>query len=157
MTANLTSKLAGRVASIQLPPEIREGDRTSKFRITDKQGNIESVCLGADLFNLFSVPVALTRQLHEEYSKIVVTVQNWAQDWKNHIEGWELYPRDGAMQNYFYFHFVVTHKGVEYDKQLAEALMQLDGHLYDIGCSMIRVTVLMVPNVSDEEMTAVWA
>ena len=146
------------LSGVALPAEIREDDRTSKFRITDKHGNLHAIHLGADLFNLFAVPVAITQQLNDELQRIIDAIKDWEREWKDHIEGWELYPREGAMKDYLYFQFIAIQKGVEFDKQLAAALSKLDCSLYDgINCSLIRVTVLMVPNVSEEDVAKVWA
>ena len=137
---------------------IREGDCTSRFRFTDKHGNLGKTFLGADLFDMFHVPEAFVRQINDEWKKVVNAIQEWAKKWQNQIKGWELSPRKGAMQNYCYFQFVVTQKGTEYNRKLAEALSQLDSHLYnDIGCSLVRVTTLMVPDVPEEDVAKIWA
>lgn len=147
-----------RTADIRPSTAIREGDCTNKFCFTDKHGNLGETFLGADLFDMFHVPEAIVRQINDEWQKVVSAIKDWAKKWQSQIKGWELSPRKGAMKNYCYFQFIVTQKGTEYDKKLAEALSQLDSHLYsDIGCSLIRVTTLMVPDVSEEEVAKIWA
>ena len=139
------------------PTDVREGDRDRRYRFIDKNGNLGTTVFGDDIFNLFNVPTALVQQLNDEVQKIVDAGKEWAAKWQNHIVGWKLYPREGAMQNYFHLQLVVTQKGKEHDKQLAEALAGLDTHLYEnTGCSLIRVAVLMVPDVSEEEIAAIW-
>ena len=141
--------------------EIREGDHTRKFRFTDRHGNEGMTFKGADLFDLLNIPMALVRQLNDrlndELPRILEAIKDWARQWQEHIEGWELYPREGAMQHYVYFTFVVTHKGKQYDDKLAEGLSRLDVHLHrDLGCSLIRVTTIMVPDVSEGEIASIW-
>jgi hypothetical protein len=113
--------------------------------------------LGADLFNLFGVPDAFARQFNDELPKIARIIEDWTQKWQDHIEGWELYPREGVIQDRVHFQFVVTQKGTEYNQKLAEALTHLDISLYkDTGGSVIRVTTLMVPSVPEVEIANVW-
>ena len=139
------------------PTDVREGDWDRKYRFIDKHGNLGTTVLGADIFNLFNVPTALVQQLNEEVQRIVDAGKEWATKWQDYIIGWELYPREGTMQNHFHLQLIVTQKGVEYNKQLAEALAALDTHLYEnTGCSLIRVAVLMVPDVSEEEIATIW-
>jgi hypothetical protein len=143
---------AGVVANV-----IKEGDGTSKFIFADKHGKSGETFTGASLFDLFHVPEAIVRQLNDELQKVVGAIKDWTQKWQDHIEDWELRPRKGAMHNYYYCQFVVTHKGKEYDKKLAKALTQLGALLYDgIGCALIRVTTLMVPDVTKEEVADIW-
>ena len=128
-TATGKNPKKARTADFTQSAKIREGDRTSKFCFTDKHGNLGETFLGADLFDLFHVPEAFVRQVNDELKKVVGAIQEWAKKWQGHIKGWELSPRQGAVQNYCYFQFVVTQKGTEYDKKLAEAISQLDSHL----------------------------
>jgi len=136
---------------------IQEDDWTSKFHFTDKHGNLGGTYLGADLFNLFGVPDAFARQFNDKLPKIARIIEDWVQKWQDHVAGWELYLRDGVIRDHIHFQFVVTQKGTEYDQQLAEALTHLDMSLYeDTGSTLIRVTTLMVPSVSEEEIADVW-
>ena len=147
---------------LALPTKIKEGDRTRKFHLTDKQGNICSAYLAADLFNLFSVPTVFAQRLEDQFNdelpKIVASIKEWAREWQEDIAGWELYPCDSVTKNYIRFRFVVVQKGTEYNKVLAESLSQFSVHLYnDMGCSLIRVAALMVPDVSEEEIANIFA